>query len=315
MEGLIETGPIQELPTGASQPAGPALDDNAVRAAIANAEAQGQNPERLTISDLPQGTPQTVQPTVQVPEKFLKPDGVVDVEKLKDSTRQLDQAIATKEQGLQEVQKSVEDYVKEYLEKQTRFRNSPNPEKIAAQLPPQPSTDNDTIPRMTNEQLQEMINRDISVNPAATVAQMIQLAIDHRFKPIEQAEKVNSVRETVKVLAEKDPRILEGGNFQAIKDKLDAEPDLWKLKNPYKAAWLEVKEDLRLGEPNKVQAQPSRPPSPILGGSPPPPPSVSGAVDPNNPWATLNRLDLRDKKQEVAGDQAIRDILRKQDRW
>lgn len=319
MEGIIETGPLVELTPEASQPAPVApLDDAAVRAAIANAETQGLNPETLTISDLSTLTttvaPTVEAPTVQVPEKFLKPDGAVDVEKLKASTKQLDEAIAKKEEGLQEVQKSIDDYVREYQEKESKFRNTPNPVRIAESLPPpiQPQTPQ----QLSEQQLQEIINRDMQQNPAATVAQLIDIALSQRFAPLEQEKKVNTVRENIKQLAEKDPRVLNPEVYKAINVELESNPELWRLKNPHKAAWLEVKERLQLGELKQAQTQPSKSASPILGGgTPPPPPSVSNGINSNDPWSILNRVDLRDKKQESAADAAIRALLAKSDRW
>src|ERR1041384_810819 len=80
-------------------------------------------------------TQSTTQP-IEVPEKFKTPTGEVDVEKLKTSTKQLDEAIQTKEQKLQEVDKSmsVDDLVKHYNESYKKFRGLPNPEKVAAQM-------------------------------------------------------------------------------------------------------------------------------------------------------------------------------------
>lgn len=326
METMKMEVSVQDIPALASQPAPVAvqpLDDAAVRQAIANAEAQGIDPERLRVSDLSQG--QQVVPSApvvaevprpDVPEKFMKSNGEVDVEKLKASTIQLDEAIAKKEAGLQEVQKTVDDYLRDYQEKEAKFRSTPNPERIAAQLPPvQPPPDVDPA-RMSDSQLQDLINRDMQTNPAATVTQLIELALQRRFAPIEQREKVNSVRDNISQLATKDPRVLQPQVYTAIKKELNDNPKLWNLDNPHEFAWLKVKERLQLGEAGRPQAQPSKAPSPILGGgTPPPPPLVAGSGSLNDPASILNRADLRDPKQEAMGDAALRQLLALQDRW
>src|ERR1035437_6614829 len=101
------------------------LYDAAVRQAIVNAEANNLDPQTVTMQDLTsaQGLPPT-----PVPQKFLKPDGAVDVDKIQASTKQLDEAIQKKQEA---VQKSVDDY----LEAEKKFRNMPNAEKVAAQAP------------------------------------------------------------------------------------------------------------------------------------------------------------------------------------
>ena len=132
-----QSQPIEALPKG-----GAPLDDAAVREAIGRAESAGQDPLSLTLSDLAQG--QTQNPVSsealkapEVPQKFLKPDGGVDVEKLQASTRQLGEVLKDKETA---VQKTVEDYLREYRELETRFKGLPNPDRLApppAQVPPQ----------------------------------------------------------------------------------------------------------------------------------------------------------------------------------
>jgi hypothetical protein len=88
----------KELPQEASQPAFQPLeklDEAAVRAATLKAAQQGIDPFSLTVGDLNQGQVPTepkkaqAETPVEVPEKFKKPTGEVDVEKLKASTSSL----------------------------------------------------------------------------------------------------------------------------------------------------------------------------------------------------------------------------------
>ena len=287
-----QSQPVQAL-AGIEAP----LDDAAVRQAIANAEANNQDPQTITIGEIAQAP--EPKPT-EVPQKFLKPDGEVDVDKITASTRQLDEAIKAKEQA---VAKTVEDY----MEMERKFRNLPNPEKLAAQQPTLPQPVAPTAP-VSQQDYEAIVRRDYESDPLATTTRLLHLMIEEKFKPLAEKEKTEATRLNLQRLAEKDSRILREDVFSAVNAKLASDPDLWKLKNPHKAAWLEVKEEMRLGEPTQAQAQPSRP-SPVLGGGTPPSAPSSSVQTHESVVGNLNALDLRDKKQEAMGDEAIRAML------
>jgi hypothetical protein len=279
------------------------MDDNAVRQAIANAEANNLDPQTITMDDLAQGS----IPRAEVPQKFLKPDGTADVDKIQTSTRQLDEALQKKEEA---VNKTVDDYMREYKEKEAKFRNLPNPERLAASLPVQAPP-----PQEVPQNFEEIVRRDYAVDSLGTMTRILELMIQKKFAPIEEEKKIESVRGNIQKIAEVDSRILRPDVFAAVKAKLDSDPDYWKLKNPHKAAWLEVKDEMRLGEPSQVQAQPSRP-SPVLGGGTPPSvPSSTVQASPQNILQSLHQIDLRDKKQEALGDEAVRAALAAGNRW
>lgn len=309
----IQMEPSWTPPAGKSQPiqaiatSEPLLDEAAVRQAIANAEANNQDPLTATMDDYAQClVNKTAQPApvVQVPEKFLKSDGAVDVDKIKASTQALDTAIQNKEAALS---KSVDDYMREYQELETKFRTMPNPQKVQAQAPVVAPP---AVPLQENQpyNYEDVVRQDFQRDPLMTMTRLMEVALEAKFAPIEQKEKSEKVRTNLQDLASKDFRVLREDVYAAIQNKLKADPDLWKLKNPHKAAWLEVKEEMRLGEPSQAQAQPSRPLSPVLGGGTPPSapssqaPSVNGTID-------LNALDLRNKDQEALGDEAVRRAL------
>lgn len=330
--------------TGKAQPVAalvdldPTLDDKAVREALLRAEANGQDPMTATMEDLKavqQGTvaaPIAQAPVVQanldplpvaqpvgesrkqaidvlsdtpvdVPQKFLKPDGAVDVEKIKASTKQLDEAIQKKEEAI----KSVDDYVSEYREKEKKFRNLPNVQNIQREIP-QPQQ---PIPpaQMTNEQLEAAIRQDFQADPVLTLSRLTEAIIERRLEPIQQKEKEESVRSNISELVKKDSRVLQPEVFAAINAKLQSNPELWNLKNPHKAAWLEVKDEMRLGDPSQVPAQPSRTATPILGGGTPPSAPTVSTHQPSNVISSIDKLDLRDRRQEAMGDEAIRRML------
>lgn len=250
---------------------------------------------------------QTVQPKVEVPEKFKTPTGEVDVEKLKTATKQLDEAQLKKEEKLQEIEKSVsvDDLVKHYNESYKKFRATPNPEKVAAAIQPAPPPPLPADPSlMSNQQLIELINQDMQRNPGLTMVNLIDMALERKkqewIEPIQEERQENRLRKNVAELAEKDPRILNDSVYKAITAKLDANPEMWTLKNPHKAAWLEVKEEMRLGEPSPAQAQPStRPSAPVLGGGTPPPPqsSSSGPVTPDAVLSAISQANFKDQGQ------------------
>lgn len=287
-------------PAGKSQPisvidvdTSPMLDDNAVREAIMQAEANNQDPMTIKTNELSQGP-------VPVPDKFKTPNGEVDVDKIKTSTQALDEAIQKKEEA---ISRTVDDYMREYNDRQTKFRNMPNPDKLAASVPPIASPIQDPNPNY-----EDIVRRDYAADPLGTTARLMDLMIQRKFQPLEQREKDDATRNNLQALAAKDPRILDEKVFAAVNAKLRNDPDLWNLKNPHKAAWLEVKEELRLGElPQGTPAQPRL--SPVLGGGTPPSTPLTTVPSQQNSIASLATLDLRDKKQEEAGDELVRRAL------
>lgn len=303
----------QALSQPANQPSEVKLDKATVRAATIEAAKQGLDPFSMTIGDLSQGqapATQKVEPPVTVPEKFKKPTGEVDVEKLKTSTERLDEAIEKKEQA---IQKSIDDYVKAYKEKEVKFKSLPNPDKLTAGLQAQaPTPPPQQVPLDPNV-VRQRIEQDFERDKIGTLADMIDIIVAQKMgnaiAPLkEDVEQVRlerqdrQLRNNLQALADRDPRILNPKVFAAITAKLDAEPQLWTLPNPHKAAWLDVKDELRLGEPSQVQAQPSKPPSPILGGgTPPPAPSSSdGTLSVDTLLQASGRLgrDPRDVKYD-----------------
>ena len=315
------------------------FNEQAVRAATIEAAKSGVDPFTMVVGDLKQGQPQITPPVkaraetpVEVPEKFKKPTGEVDVEKLKASTERLDEAIAVKEQKLQEANKTIDDYLLEYKGKEQKLNALPNPEKIMAQFPAQPVPSapmpQNLMGNLSDQQLEEMISNDMRTAPGRTVAQLVEIAVEkrleQRLKPFEDSRKDDSIRNNLKQLAEKDARVLDPRVFQAINAKLDSDPDLWKLKNPHKAAWLEVKDELRLGEVplGASQAQPSKPPAPVLaGGTPPPAPSL---FEPQTSMQALEQAisqmtqDPRngkiDPKAQLALDRAAKEFFDRMER-
>lgn len=329
----MEPTPIASQP--AFQPATEKLDEATVRAATLKAAQQGLDPFSMVVGDLNQGqvpvAPAKAQAEtpVEVPEKFKKPNGEVDVEKLKASTRQLDEATQKKEA---ELQKSIDDYVKAYKEKEAKFKNLPNPKNLAPEIPVAPAP---VQPQAMNmEELKARVAQDLQRDYVGTTFELIELAVQQRLNqaiaPMKQdAEELRierqdrQLRSNLQELANKNPVIMNEKVFNAIQVKLQDNPELWTLKNPHKAAWLEVKDEMRLGDvPSGTPAQPSMRPSPILGGgTPPPTPSSSEAnlsIETLLQAASQLGRDPRDvkydPKQQANMDRAAKELFDRMDR-
>lgn len=290
----------------------PQMDENAVRAAIAEAEARGIDPLSLKLSEM-DSVKKEVDPNV---EKFKKTDGEVDVEKLKASTERLNEVVQKKEQAIQEVQKeavpnkTIEEMLADYKALQKKNSQLPNPQKLAAAVKPAPELPADPN-QLTDEQLEQLVNADIQKNPAKVIAEFNRILLERALHPILEERKDNTVKDNLKSLASKDPRVTEPQYWDAIQKELASDPGYWTRKDPHKAAWLEVKDRLQLGEPNKALAQPSKIPSPVLGGgTPPASPSSLGLTRPS--IDSLNALDPKDKKQEAMGDEMMRRFFAQQ---
>lgn len=293
----------------------PQLDEQAVREAIIRAEQSGKEPTSVTRNDLVQGTPTEPVKPADVPEKFKTPTGEVDVEKLKASTEQLNEAIVKKEAA---VQKTVEDYLREYRQKENKFRSMPNPDKLAANLQaaPPPAPMPDVPARMSDQQLREILMKDYQADPIATTAQLIDIAIQKRLEPYEEDRRFSKVKDNISTLAEKDARVLQPEIFAAINAKLDEwavdDPARLRTKNPHRLAWLEVKEEMRLGDSVKPSpAQPSKPPAPILGGGTPPPApsSSSGPITPQTIAEAIKIANPKDPNQMAALEKAAKEYF------
>ena len=255
----------------------------------------------------------------KVPEQFKTPTGEVDAEKLKTSTQQLDEAIAKKEEAIQAIDptKSVDELVRHYQESYKKFRAMPNVDKMAQAMTPARAEAPALVPveQMSGQQLIDLINQDIQKNPGLTMVNLIDLALERKrqewIQPLQDERRQNGVRQNIEELAKSDSRVLDPQLFKAITEKLDANPEFWNLRNPHKAAWLEVKEERRLGEPTKAQVPPSRPAAPILGGGTPPPPQSAGAgpITPDSVLSAIQQANMRDpaQKQNVAA--VLRDLV------
>lgn len=302
------------------------LDERAVREASIRAEANNQDPLTTTMADyaaaqgpVVQEKPAELPPAmpmseieaarIEVPEKFKKPDGEVDVDKLRTSTKQLDEAVKAKEA---ELSKTVDDYMSEYTTLEKKFRNMPNPKKLAQE---RPSVQEQVPPaHMTDQQLQEMIRRDYQADPLATMTNLMEIAISKRLEPYEQERKEGAIKSNISQLAKEDPRVLNPKVFDAINAELVRNPGYNALPNPHRAAWLEVKDRLRLGEPFQAPAQPSRPSAPVLAGGTPPSAPSSSVPNQNDILSNLDKIDLTNKKNEAMADEAIRAFLSRNSR-
>lgn len=318
-EGSMEIVPTQEPTSSMPQPRmqpEPILDEAAVRAAVMAAEASGEDPTRIprnAVAQVPTPPlpeePARAETPVGLPEKFKKPNGEADVDKLKAATQALIDANKTKEA---KIQKTAQDYLDAYLAEEKAFRESPNPDRMAEELrlrqaaPAAPAPIPPAPVMTTPEQMKAAMLADLDKDPLGTLFRIVEIVTDKKIEPLHREtattreERRNAtIKSNIEEVARNDSRVLDPVVFAAINAKLAAEPALRGLKNPHYQAFLAVKEELRLGEPTGAPAQPSRPSSPTLGGgTPPPTPASSGApLNYDSVAAAIRSVDTKDPTQ------------------
>lgn len=283
-----------------------ASQSGAVNAPTANEEAQlralfqDASAKGMDLGDsvpAPQAMPAPVvaaPPSVSVPEKFKTPEGTVDEDKLKASSKLLDGAI-------EEKTKSIDEMMADYKERERKLHElSQQKAELGRQMPVVPPVNvqnvNPNDPQMV--QLHQQILADMQRDPVNTSIMLNRALVQKELEPVlrrfQQEEEIRQDslrRDSFTRLAESDPRVMQNQYYQAINQVLDEDPAMMRLKNPHKAAWNEVKERLRLGEPIGVQAQPSIS-APALGrGAPPSVSTFQGSVTPQSLSQEANQLN------------------------
>jgi hypothetical protein len=304
-----------------AQPQLPPLTDQDVRAAVMKAEAEGKEVADITAqtSGLDQIVPvvppaQTdAQPQTDIPAKFRNPDGTVDVQKITDSTKQLDA-------GIEKKQLSIDEALAQYKERERQFHTLPsNPEQVQRyaqqqaqaqpQQPPAPVPPPYQPPPLPQDQLQAQLYQEYQRDPIGTMADLTKVLIAQQQKPViefierlREQERDNAVRNHLSQLAQDDPRVLHPQVYAEIVKEMESDPGYRHLKNPHKAAWNEVKGRLRLGDV-PTPTQPSKTATPILGGGTPPPvPSSAGQPTPQNLMAAINQMKTPEEQQRVEAE-------------
>lgn len=290
--------PAGPTPFVATTPLPDGINESALRAAAMEAERTGQDVVALPATQTPQVSPDAQAPAIpqptpapitpvpsdpsKVPQKFMKPDGTVDVEKLQASTEQL-------RAGIQEKVLTIDEMVNEYKELEKQFHGLPRaPEQVAAlaqQVAAQPAQTNPPAAAQDPQAIQAQLVQALNADPLGTIVDIVRTVTKQETQPMQQfvqsakeTERTNFLKSTIAEVAKQDPRVLNGAIYQEIVNEIKSDPGYLNLKNPYKAAWNEVKARLRLGDA-PTPAQPGKTASPILGGgSPPPVPSTSAGV-------------------------------------
>lgn len=250
--------------------------------------------------------PAAIPATPDVPAKFVLPDGTVDVEKLQASSKQLDTALAEK-------QLTVDEMVAQYRENENKLRNLPNPnnpESIArfAQAQPAPQPMQPQNPQ-ASDSLQAQILADLQRDPVGTIVDLVKAVNSNENKPLhefvgtlKERQKDEGMKNSLIQLVKEDPRVANPQVYQAVLAEMESDPGYHRLKNPYKAAWNEVKARLRLGD-SQIPAQPSKTASPILGGGTPPPvPSTTGGYSPATINAAIGQAKTKDEMSAVEAE-------------
>lgn len=285
MPGLTEVVPVaelrpQELPKfvpsqSDNAPAPTVNEEDALRQMFIDADKKGiELNDRITVP-APAILEQPKPPVVtSFPEKFKTPEGTVDEEKLKASSKQLETAIVEK-------QKSIDEIIADYKVKEREYSELSQKKSELSKNPPAPPQPIQTVPFPVTPavaadpqmaQLHQQILADMHRDPVGTTIMLNEAMLQKKLEPImdrmRQEDEVRrdlTMRESLAKLADEDPRILNGQNYEMVKQIINEDPGIMRLKNPFKAAWNEAKGRLRLGE----QARPSTP-TPTLGGGAPP---------------------------------------------
>ena len=307
----VEAVPPGPVPIGIATTPDVPMDAASVRAAVMQAEATGDEvvniPTQTSPLDqmVPTGTTATSETPKDVPAKFLKADGTVDVEKLQASTKQLDAATQQKEE---KIQLTVDEMLAQYKESERKFRNLPSqPEQIQraaqAQMPVPPAPP----PVIPQEQVAAQIRQEYERDPVGTIFDIVKAVTEDRYKPVaelieknREQERDTGLKRQISELAQEDPRIVT--HYAQVMAELQSDPGYLSLRNPHKAAWNEVKGRLRLGEV-QTPPQPSRSASPILGGGTPPPvPSTVGSPTPGNIMQAIGEAKNPDELARAANE-------------
>lgn len=256
-----QSGAIEKAPT--------TNEEEQIRALFKEASSRGMD-ELTTVVEVPK---------IPIPQKFQKPDGTVDEEKLKTSSERLNEAVEQK-------QKTVDDLLKEYQEREKNLHDlSQKKKEIENQIASVPAS----VPMQNTQELEQRLRQDYQRDALDTTVKLADAIVASKLAPImerfqqeEEQRRLQGLRNNVADLAAQDPRFLDPRLNAMVNQVLDEDPGMMRLKNPHKAAWNEVKERLRLGEANQPPAQPSNA-MPTLGRSAPP--SVStlpGPISPQN---------------------------------
>lgn len=298
------------VPSQAGVATAPSANEEAMlRAMFNDASAKGlELNDTVTIPQAPT-TEQPPQLPIQtnIPEKFQKPDGTVDEDKLKASSARLDEAIQNKE-------KTVDELLADYKEREKKFAQlGQQTAEIKRQMPQVAAP----IPEQTPDlkAMEQRIREDYMRDPLNTSVQLAEAIVTKRLEPFmqrfqqdEEVRRDQALREGLAKVAQQDPRILDPRLYAIVNQVLDEEPGMRNLKNPHKAAWNEVKERLRLGEPT-VQAQPSIP-NPTLGrGTPPFTPSLPGPMTAQNAYQQATTTNPYSEEGK-AFEEKLRDLTR-----
>jgi hypothetical protein len=288
--------PFVASQSGAVEKAPTANEEEMIRAMFQQAAAQGNDNDLHVTVTLPQAPapgpeqpPSAPAPAVVVPQKFQKPDGTVDEDKLKASSERLNEAVEQK-------QKTVDELLLEYQEREKKLHGlGQQKAEIERQMSPVLAP---VVPIQDPQALQQRILQDYQQNPLDTVIKLSEAIAEtklapfrDRFQQEDEQRRLQGMRQNVADLAQADPRFLDPRLNAMVNQVLDEEPGMMRLKNPHKAAWNEVKERLRLGEPNQVPAQPSSA-MPTLGrGAPPSVSALPGPITPQTAFQQAQQVN------------------------
>lgn len=207
------------------------------------------------------------QPQAPVPEKFARPDGSLDQDRLQKSFVSLEQ----------------------YLEKErelTRVRQQPNGQQFQPQYAPPPQG-YIAQPQYAPVPIEQRINEDMRQDPGATVLNIARAAVLQAQQQAEASTLELRRRLELMEMGQKDPAVFTADGHKQIMQTLQDNPWLWNSPTPYLSAYKMAGPIHRQVPPTPVMQQTARPSAPILPGGQP------AAGMPQGPQSFSSEGDLR----------------------
>lgn len=226
---------------------------------------------------------------VAVPEKFQKPDGSVDPEKLGKSMANVDEALASYLAKEKELKRKMND-----------VRNLENPYLKT----PAPMAPNNAPPINPDfaAQLESDLAKDGFGKVAAKLFTAAQEAAEERMQSkiqhLQDTQSNATTRQQIEAIGKSDPWVYTPEGMATLTKVLEEQPYLWQAPDPYKAAYLQYngqKNVVSKSSPQVLTPNPiARPSAPVPTGQ-----AASQANNGMNPESMFDKLTPNQKAEFI----------------